>query len=417
MKTSPIVFRPDEGPQTGYDDEVSMRRGVSRLLWLVSASLLGIAITPVRAECSVTRAPDQATPAVDEPVVVVAIRESAALSLTDALQTAQANLALQGITLRIVALPPEQRAATLAKTEFEAESSLGVFWFDERDPHALRVVLATHDRKGFLRTLPLTDGDAEEVKEAVWLIVESSSLALSLGHAPAMEAIDPTAFEAPPVEPEPSDEEASSEVAPDEAPPTRPPAPSFELHGTVQPQRVKPVFALVASYLGEGLGTPLPWQHGVDVGAVVHTDGLWKLAFDYSLLVRPTEELVVGWQQGFEARGGLRTVLGQRVELHALVGAGVRALQWKNTQTDERGWRALATFGLDAGLIVGLSKSLSLWLEPGLTVAANRFTFTECSLDDECAGAGRRVVLDPWPVQPRIRAGIRVRIPNLGDSR
>ena len=321
-----------------------------------------------------------------------------------AVSAARARLHGQGVELVLTTPGPDEPAARLARTLTAGGRSQGAFWFDERTPGELRVFLITADGSAYVRRVPVEEGSAEASLEAVWLIVEASSLALASGQRVAMEQatgeLEPEVAPEPEPEPEPEPGLEAKEPAPK---PEGAPEPV-----TPTPDRV--VVRLGLGYLGEGLASAVPWSSGAAVDVALDLGRRWRLALGYGLLLPwRSGDPPVTWRHRAELRAGPRVALGSRVELYALLGGGLEALRWHATAGDEAGHRVLGVVTLDGGLGLRLVSTLRLVLEPGSSVVVNRFDFVECAAGSQaCEGAARRVVLAPWRVRPRARLGLQV---------
>jgi len=317
--------------------------------------------------------------------------------LMEALETARVQLGAQGLDLGIVETSRGQSAAAAARALVERGATRGVFWLDQRDAHELRVFLLDDEGSAYVRRIPVEPGGAEASREAVWLIVESGSLALAAGQQVAMEKA-----RAEELEPEP---EPELEPAPAPAPkPVVTPEPELE----PAPPRSRGWVGL--SYLGAGLAGAVPWSSGVAVDGGVDLGPRWRLSAGYGLLLPwRAGDPVVTWRHRGELRGGPRVALGSRAEFHALVGGGLEVLRWRSPSEADDGWRPTGFASLDVGLSVRLAGPLWLRVEPGAEVLLGRADFVECAAGaSDCEGASRRVALRPWPARPRARAGLAV---------
>lgn len=327
--------------------------------------------------------------------------------LVEALRAAGTNLRADGVSLQPVTLEPGDRAEQRAVSLIAEPGVLGVFWFDVHDAQ-VRVLLLTGPEQAYVRSVSVQGGSDETVREAVWLIVESGSLALVSGEAPAMQpaevelAVEPTS---------PAVSQAPSEA-------TGPSSTGGETHdgAALGPgTRAKVTGGAVVSYLGEGVGSPIPWQSGLGLDGVLDVGQRVRLRLGYGALLPTRGAQAIGWRHRAELYGGMRFPVGQRVALHVLIGAGVEAQQWRGSSSGDSGWRAVALAGLDVGLTVRVLGPLSLWLEPGIGLPLNRFALVECDTGgQQCTGAARRVVLEPWRVRPRVRGGLLLRFGGAG---
>ncbi len=330
------------------------------------------------------------------PKVVVLVPSDAQQKLVDALAAAGANLEHQGITLESMRLAPGERAVHRATALAEDPGTDGVFWIDVRSD-AMRVWLLDESRSTYMRRVPIAPGAEETAREAVWLIVESGAVALVTGNAVAMDQATVEAEEATPPEPEPP-----ADPTPEDAPKPTP---------TPEQPRVRG--GIVLGYVGEGVANPIPWQSGAGLGGYLDLGRFARLALDYeaSFPVR-ADASTIAWRHRAAVRGGVHTGVGKRVGLHALASLGLEGQQWRSQQSSDDGWRAVASAGLDLGFTVRVFGPVSLWIEPGATVPLNRFAFVECRRGGTtCSGDERRVVLDPWPLRPRVRVGVSLALP------
>ncbi len=345
---------------------------------------------------------DTAEPSVSDPApvrdrVFVTVPAAAEPGLLQALDAARAALQAQGLTLQVVELGPTERAGTRATSLVDEPGMLGAFWFDETRPGELRVFLVTADKVAYVRRIPVDEHGEETAREAIWIILESGSLALVSGAAPAMEAA--------------AEEELKGSMQPAEDPPqtsTRllPPAPERPPPQEPEPSRLRGA-GLTLGYLGEGLARSIPWQSGVGVGGMLDLGNYGRVAVDYGLYVPSPGAPAIAWRHRLELRAGPRMELSPRVSVHALAGVAAEALQWRGSE--DRGWRTVAVAGVDLGVVVRLVGPLSLWVEPGASAALNRFSFVECNTAAaRCSGADQRVIVDPWSVRPRLRVGFSI---------
>ncbi|MEX1365466.1 MAG: hypothetical protein AB1Z98_20230 [Nannocystaceae bacterium] len=370
--------------------------------WWIALSLV-LAPAPVVAGAS---SPSARPEPVELPTTVyVVVGEQTDPRLREALDAARTNLAGQGVELRVVAARPEEPAAMRARDLVRGEGARGVFWIDERRPQQLRVFLLDSDGSAHVRRVPVVADSAEASREAVWNIVESGSLALASGGPVAMEEASTDELEVvvrPPPEPEPKTE-PQTPVAAAGHEPDRP----RELPTPPSPPRARG--SLVVAYLAEGLASPIPWQSGLGLGGWLDLGAHMRLSLDYGLLLPwRTGDPTVTWRHRGELRAGPRWSVASRVplSLHVLLGVGLEAARWLGDSG--RGWRAVATAGLDGGLALRLRAPVWLVLEPGLAVVLNRFEFVECAQGSACTGRARRVALRPWRVRPRVRLGLRL---------
>lgn len=325
--------------------------------------------------------------------MVLIVSSDEAERFASVVNAARANLAAQGVTLSLLEREADEHPARLAPPRLAAEA-VGVFWFDDSRDDTFRVLLQTRGQGRFSRSVPGDPLDTATRDEAVWLILQTNSLALAMGARPAMD-----------VEPE--------DVPPEPAPPPRPG--EFSLEGTVSVVPLPRVFELGVHYASQGVGRELPWQHGVELEATFHADEVWLVGLGYAAAIPDSGALPLGWQHAVELRGGARRAFGRRVELRALASVGIGGLQWINRDASTSGWRAVATAAIDAGIQLRLFGPASVWIAPGGVARLNPFALTECSLDaPTCSGEARRVVFEFWPVQPRLRAGLRIELPSPG---
>lgn len=357
--------------------------------WLARVLLSALVLLGVTAETSA--APPPSTDSSTPPTVVLIVSKGEAKRFASVIEAAKTNLAAQGVTLSVLERAPDERPARMAPPRLATEA-VGVFWLDASGADTLRVVLQTRGQGRFSRAVPGDPADSAARDEAVWLILQTNSLALAMGARPAMD-VEP---EEPPSEPQPL------------------PRPGeISLEGAVAIAPLPRLLEVGVHYASLGVGRRLPWQHGVEVEASFHTDELWLVGLGYAAAFPDSQSLPVGWQQTLELRGGVRRTAGRRVEFRALASVGVGAMQWINRDASTAGWRAVATAAIDAGIQVRVFGPASVWIAPGGSARLNPFALTECSLDTPtCSGEARRVVFDFWPVQPRLRAGIRVELPS-----
>jgi hypothetical protein len=337
-----------------------------------------------------------AAPAAEPTPIYVVEAAGTDPQLLAALAAARSNLQGQGVVLTVATLRPDETAAGRARALVAGGLARGVFWFDERTPGEIRVFMLDADGSAYVRRVPVDPQTAEASREAVWLIVESSSLALVAGQEVAMEqaaeVLEPEPAVEPAVEPAPSpDPVASSEPA-----------------AIAPPRRL--AVRLGLGYLGDGLAPTIPWQSGAGLDGALDLGRHWRLSLGYGLLLPwRRDDPPVTWRHRVELRAGLRGRVGARVELYGLLGGAVEAVRWRSSTGDGGGTRVLGLGTLDGGLGVRLVANLWLVLEPGVGVLVNRFDFVECAAGaTRCDGMLRRVALAPWRVRPRARLGLAV---------
>ena len=364
------------------------------------------AAEPAVVEAPVEPETNASAPAPVATTIYVIRQPGADPQLLEALETARLQLGQQGLELSFVEPALGQTAASRARELVGEGQARGVFWLDERRPEELRVFLLDAQGSAHVRRIPVDPSGAEATREAVWLIVESGSLALAAGEQVAMEEA-----KAEDLEPEPKPEpEPESESEPEPKPEPRPePEPETEPKPELEPSP-RPRGAVALSYLGAGLGAAVPWNSGVALDGSVDLGVRWRVAVGYGLLLPwRSGDPVVSWRHRGELRAGPRVSIGSRLELYALLGGGVEALRWRTTSGGGGGWRVTGMVSIDGGLQVQLWSRLSLRFEPGAEVLLNRFEFVECAAGgSSCEGDARRVVLAPWRVRPRARLGLAV---------
>lgn len=367
-----------------------------RLGWVVGLLLSATVLSRVSSEAS---AAPPSTDASTQSTVVLIVSSDEAKRFASVVEAARTNLAAQGVTLSVLERGGDEHPARLAPPRLAAEA-VGVFWFDDTRSGTLRVVLQTRGQGRFSRSVPGDPLDSATRDEAVWLILQTNSLALAMGARPSMDV-------------EPEEPPADDALAPPSGV-----TGEVALDGTVEVVPLPRVLELGAHYASQGVGQRLPWQHGVELEATFHMDESWLVGLGYAAAIPDSRALPIGWQHAVELRGGARRTLGRRVELRALASVGVGALQWIDRDAARSGWRAVATAAIDAGVQIRIAGPISLWIAPGGVARLNPFALTECSLDaPTCSGEARRVVFEFWPVQPRLRAGLRVALPSARGRR
>lgn len=344
-----------------------------------------------------------ATAPASEPTPIYVVRAAGTdPRLLEALEAARVRLEGRGVALTVATARPDETAAGRARALVAGGLARGVFWFDESAPGELRVFMLAGDGSAWVRRVPVDPETAEATREAVWLIVEATGLALATGEEVAMEQADDVLAQA--------DAEAKTDADTDAT--SEPPSASepSEAEPTVEPTR-RTAFRIGLAYLGDGLATTVPWQSGVGIDGAIDLDGWWRIALGYGLLLPWRRgEPPVTWRHRVELRTGPRGRVGKLVELYALVGGALEAVRWRASTGDGGGVRMLGVATLDGGLGVKLVANLWLVLEPGVGVLWNRFDFVECAAGaTRCDGPQERVVLAPWRVRPRVRVGLAAR--------
>ncbi|MCX4242562.1 hypothetical protein [Paraliomyxa miuraensis] len=323
--------------------------------------------------------------------------------LLEVLAAARANLQAQGVELQQVEPAPGQTAANRARALVSGGLARGAFWLDERSPGEIRVFMLDAQGTAYVRRVPVEPASIEASREAVWHIVEAGSLALATGEPVSMEQAKTEDLEPSP-KPEPEPPPPAEPVV------HEPPPPELVY---VEPSRPYPPFRIGCglAYLGSGLAREIPWSSGAVLDVKMHAKRAYVLSASYGLLLPGRRgEPVVTWRHRAELRAGPRLLYTRnRVELHVLAGGAMEALRWQATSSDDAGWRATALATIDGSVAVRIKANLWLVIEPGAEVLLNRFAFVECEAGaPSCEGATRRVVLDPWRVRPRARAGLTV---------
>lgn len=363
------------------------------LVWVIGA---GLTASPAAAE----PAPEAA---VAQPTPIYVVRTAGTdPRLLEALETARARLEGEGVALTVATLRPDETAAGRARALVAGGLARGVFWFHDATPGEIRVFLLDADGSAWVRRVPVEPETAEASREAVWLIVEATGRALATGQAVAMEPAEPGLAESQPTTPE--------------AAATREPEVTREAPSVMEPperdrHRVRrPGLGLGLAYLGDGLAKTVPWQSGVGIDGAIDLRAGWRFVLGYGLMLPWRRgDPPVTWRHRVELRMGPRTA-SARMELYALVGGALEAVQWRASTGAEGGVRMLGLVTLDGGFGVRLVRNLWLVLEPGASVLVNRFDFVECAAGaTRCDGMLERVVLAPWRVRPRARAGVAVR--------
>lgn len=322
--------------------------------------------------------------------------------LLEAIETARARLEGEGVALTVATLRPDETAAGRARALVAGGLARGVFWFDDATPGEIRVFLLDAAGSAWVRRVPVEPETAEASREAVWLIVEATGRALATGQEVAMEPAEPVLVESEPMMPE-----AAATPEPEVA---RAPPPTMEPPERERERTRRPGLGLGLVYIGDGLARAVPWQSGVGIDGAIDLRAHWRLALGYGLMLPWRRgDPPVTWRHRVELRAGLRTA-SPRMELYALLGGALEAVQWRAITGDEGGVRMLGLVTLDGGLGVRLVRNLWLVLEPGASVLVNRFDFVECAAGaTRCDGMLQRVVLAPWRVRLRARAGVAVR--------
>ncbi len=333
------------------------------------------------------------------PRVLVLVDSDADRSLLSALEAARTTLDAEGLVLALEHLEPGQVASVAARQRVEGAAVHGVFWV-EVGPGFIDVWLRDRDEKTYLRRVPGGVQSGEAAWESVWLIVESGAESLSRGGAVAMEPTElPQDPDPPPPMAEPTP--APVDVAENAA----------EVEVAVKPRLVAAT-GLSLSYLGEGVGSAIPWQSGLSARGFVDL-GRWpRLGLEYAVLFPPGEASSVSWRHRVSMHGGVRRPLGARWAVEALAELGLEAQRWRSPSTGDEGWRAVATSGVGVAASVRLRGPLWFWVSTGVGIPLNRVSYVECRRGaTRCSGEDRRVALTPWPVGPRIRAGFVVVLP------
>lgn len=379
---------------------------------LCVAGVVAAGLGPRLAAAEPASAPSETTagaPA-SEPMPIYVVRAAGTdPQLLAALEAARARLEGRGVALTVADARPDETAAGRARALVAGGLARGVFWFDESTPGELRVFMLAGDGSAWVRRVPVEPETAEATREAVWLIVESTGLALAAGEEVAMEQAEDVLAQAGATKDASSSADANATSEPPSASATR-----VEREPTVEPERrpaLRPALRVGLGYLGDGLAGAVPWQSGVGVDAAIDLGEHWRVALGYGMLLPWRQgEPAVTWRHRVELRAGLRSRVGARVELYGLVGGALEAVRWRASTGDGGGVRMLGVATLDGGLGVQIAGELWLVLEPGVGVLGNRFDFVECAAGaTRCDGMLGRVVLAPWRVRPRARVGLAVR--------
>ncbi len=279
--------------------------------------------------------------------------------------------------------------ARAAAVEHDAQ---GVFWLELADARASAVYLWLPQRRAALRRgVPEAADSVEAAIESMAIIVRSGALALANGRELAMDAVDPAALE-PAVAPTAVPAVAASPEPPAVAP-TQPRAPRWWAS---------------LGYEGLGLARAMPWQHGgaIELARVLHRHVAIGLAYAVvggPRLRSPASLAIVRHELAVVAAVG--GSLHPRLALWGRVLPALELAQWRGSQ--RRGTRAAGKAALELVLRIGLTRRLSFDVGAGADAVFTAPPFVRCAEGTAaCAGAARQVVLQPWRVRPRARAGL-----------
>ncbi|MBX7081895.1 MAG: hypothetical protein K1X88_22005 [Nannocystaceae bacterium] len=357
-------------------------------MWRLLALLLGPA----------SPASDPAPPAaaVDGPQapvrtrVVVLVPHTPDRRVDDVVASVRAGLT--DATVELVLVPESDAGASRlehARAAATAHAAQGVFWLELADARAYAVYLWLPERAVALRRgVPEAADSVEVAIEAMGIIVRSGALALASGRELAMEAVDPAALE-PVAAPAPA-------PAPVVVTPAAPPRP-----------RARP-WRLALAYEGLGLGRAMPWHSGgaLELSRLVHRNvaiGLGYAVVAGPRLREPASLSIVRHELAVVA--GFGGSVHARVALWGRVLPALELAQWRSSQ--RRGTRAAGKAALELLLRIGLTPRLGLDVGAGADVVFTAPPYVRCADGaDACAGLGRQVVLQPWRVRPRARAGL-----------
>ncbi|HWB80461.1 MAG TPA: hypothetical protein VG755_36100 [Nannocystaceae bacterium] len=361
-------------------------------MWpLVVAALVGPA-------SGTTSADPIAAPAVQATRVVVLVPRSSDRRVDDVVASVRAAVLPEQVELVLV--PQADEGATrIAQAQRAADDydASGVFWLDLRDASAYSVYLWLPEKGTLLRRRVTESAQSVEAAiEAMAIIVRSGTLALASGRDVAMEAIDPAVLEEKPVEPT-----VVVPTQPIEPPPPKPAPPPKERR-----------LWLSFGYEGLGLGRAMPWQSGgaIELSFAVHR--FVKLGGAYAVVggakVRSPAELSI-LRHEIAAVLGIGGAVHPRVRIEARLLPALELVQWRAPAQDRRGVRATPKLAVELALRIHLAPRLTLDVGPGADVALTSSPFVLCEATaGACTGADRQVVLTPWRVRPRARAGLSV---------
>jgi hypothetical protein len=289
-----------------------------------------------------------------------------------------------------------------AQDAASAHDARAVFWFDLRHEEEYLVYVYVRDRSAVLRRrVPEAAQSPEVAIETMWLIVRSGAMAIASGSDAGMEMVDPDQIKAE-VEAATKPKEAEPEVV---APP---PVIATSEH---RPPDLRGVW-LSFGYLGEGLARSMPWQSGGSIELAYAVHRFVKIGVGYGVVGgwpvrRPTEFHVL--RHEVAAVLGIGGSVRPRLRIEARVLPAVELSQWRTPADDNAGLRVVGKAAAELVFRIWLVPQLALDLGGGASVAFNRFDFVLCEATAaECSGEDRRVVLSPWRVRPRARAGFSV---------
>ena len=281
-----------------------------------------------------------------------------------------------------------------ARTQAAGHDAKGVFWFDLSEEHEFLVYLYLPERDVTLRRrVPEASQSVEAAIESMWIIVRSGALSLARGVAIEMETVDPEAITTEPV-----------------PPPDPEPVPAPASDPTPPPERKMLGLGLSASYLGLGFARRVTWQSGAALELFYRLHPIVRLGLGYGLVagmrVEEPAELRI-------ARHEVAVVLGvggwvtDRLGLVGRVAPSLELVQWNAPESNARSLQPAAKVSLEGLAQIRVAPRLAVDVAPGLDFGLTTFAFVLCGEPAEsCSGDARALVLAPWRVRPRARAGI-----------
>jgi hypothetical protein len=327
--------------------------------------------------------------------VVVLVPERSDRRVDDVVASASANLPHDEVEL--VALPFSgvdtlPRRVARARQAADAHAARGVFWLDLRDDQRYVVYLwVARDGTLLRREVPEAAQSIEAAVESMWIIVRAGSLALASGVEVAMEAVDPRTI-----------------VADAESIAMRPATPEPDRPTTHRLLRTSAWWSI--AYVGVAFGRTMPWHSGalLEARGAVHRHFALGLAYGAST-GPPTKdaEALRLVRHEIIAVVAAGAPLAPRLRLDARLLAGLDLLRWRSSGQDTAGLEALGKAGIELTARVHLRPGLTFDVAAGGEAWFRRFDFVLCAEQAlECSGDARRVAFSPWPVRPRVRAGL-----------
>ncbi|MEM6990418.1 MAG: hypothetical protein AAF721_07975 [Myxococcota bacterium] len=317
--------------------------------------------------------------------------------VTDIVATARASLPPGEVELLEVTADSTRSPVRTARTAAKQQHAKGVFWFDLRDDREFLVYVYLPERDVTLRRrVPEAAQSVQAAIEAMWIIVRSGAVSLARGVEIGMEAVDPkTLAERSPAQPKPA--------------PTKPTESTTGGQPQTEPKRPLGL-ALSVSYLGHGFARRIAWQSGGTVSLAYRVQRLIHLGIGYGIVggmrvADPTTLSVV--RHDLTLSLGVGGFVTKRIGLRGRVLPTLELVRWRADDSGARAVQPASKLGAEAMLQIRVAPRITVDLAAGADIGLTSYAFVLCGDPaPSCSGDARALVVAPWRVRPRARAGI-----------